>query len=338
MANLGEPALALVEKLSGGAVASTFAGVESNCAGVSLLLRSFLEARLHIVTNREAYPRGDELPHVAMMLLLVGSRLGGKNDVANGCFDEDICLLAGLDSIPEAESLCSSWSKSEPSDHLKFQNALLGIAAGQRLIEPATMHVFGAKLASGEQAIVAGDQTGKVWPLGQVVESEDEIAVVVRDWQLAWKEATGIMPGVFSGDSVISSMLEQDPGTCLTADPEMQAAHTIGQKELLLALDVLTNGQTGRSGLDLTITIVSCLLLRTWTRWLRGFSDSSVPFLIENFMRRPGRLQLHGDGLMVELERGPLDLIIEMAGYLGNLENVPWIPGGRVRFFSKECR
>jgi len=170
-----------------------------------------------------------------------------------------------------------------------------------------------------------------------VVESEDEIAVVVRDWELIWKEATGIVPSVFSGDPVITSMLEQDPGTPLTADPEMQVAHTIGQEELLLALDVLTSGQTGRSGLDLTIALVSCLLLRTWARWLRGFSDSSVPFLIKNFMRRPGRLQLHGDGLMVELERGPLDLIIEMAGYLGNLENVPWIPGGRVRFFSKEC-
>jgi hypothetical protein len=78
--------------------------------------------------------------------------------------------------------------------------------------------------------------------------------------------------------------------------------------------------------------LVACLLLRLWARWLRQFSSSGVPYLLSNFVRRGGRLRASGNVLTVELERGPLDIVVEMAGYLAELERVPWLGGGSVRF------
>lgn len=335
IASLGEPALALVEKLAGDSTPDSMGDVESGAAGVSLLLRSILDACLPSLVVKEAYPPNSELPHLSMLLLLIGMRLGGNYAVVNDRVDEGLCLLAGLGQPVKPEALRACWSDCEPSDHVRFQKTFLGMMAGQRLIQPETMHVFGVELATGVRGLVAGDASGGVWPLGRVIETEAEIAGVVRDWKMAWKEAAGIEPRLVAGDPVISSMLGREELVSLATDQEVQAAHNSGQADLLSAMNILEQGQTGRPDLDLTIAIVTCLLLRIWARWLRGFSTSSVSFLVEKFMRRPGRLRLYRDGLVVELERGPLDIVIEMAGYLCELDQVPWIPGGRVRFLLR---
>ncbi len=41
---------------------------------------------------------------------------------------------------------------------------------------------------------------------------------------------------------------------------------------------------------DLTITLTAIALLRLWARWLRQFGDSSVPYVLKNFVRRAGRI------------------------------------------------
>jgi hypothetical protein len=78
--------------------------------------------------------------------------------------------------------------------------------------------------------------------------------------------------------------------------------------------------------------LVAFSLLRLWSRWLRQFSESSVPYLLDQFIRRPGRLSASPAGVWVELEPRPLDIVIEMAGYLTPLEGVPWLGGRTVHF------
>ena len=75
---------------------------------------------------------------------------------------------------------------------------------------------------------------------------------------------------------------------------------------------------------------IACL--RLWARWLRQFSFSSAPYLLQHFVRRPGRVTVDVDELLIELEPRPLDMVIEMAGYTSELEQVPWLGGRRVRF------
>ena len=73
-------------------------------------------------------------------------------------------------------------------------------------------------------------------------------------------------------------------------------------------------------------------LLRLWARWLRGFAEASVPFLLENFIQRPGSLSITPIEIRVEMERRSLDIVLEMADYLAPIENISWLGGRRLTF------
>ncbi len=334
LSRLGEPALELLEKLSG--ESKTTAAVrkfESDCAGLSLLLRPMLDIRLHLLADEVAYPPKSDLSRPMILFLLLALRVGAESAVKNGCLDAGLSLLAGLDEAPGLDAIRGWGTDLYAADHMAFQAALLKVAAGQGLLQPTAMHVFRIELSDGRRALVAGDESATLWPLGRVVRTDAETETAVRDWQAAWEDATGIRPRVISADSSLSTIIARmSEGPGFPADEETQATYDNGRKALGEALEVLKHGETGDANLDLTVTIVVCLLLRVWARWLRSFSTSSVPFLIENFVSRRGRIAVQPDGLVVELERRPLDIIVEMAGYLSDLDHVPWLPGGCVKF------
>ncbi len=80
--------------------------------------------------------------------------------------------------------------------------------------------------------------------------------------------------------------------------------------------------------LDFTVSS----LLRAWARWLPGLSGSSVPFLLEKFIRRSGTLYLYADRIDVTLSPGQLDAILKMAGYLSDSPVTSWLGNRFVRF------
>jgi hypothetical protein len=104
---------------------------------------------------------------------------------------------------------------------------------------------------------------------------------------------------------------------------------------LRAALESLAEGGVGDAHADRAIAMMSIAVLRHWARWLRRFSDSSTPFLLEEMIRRPGRVFIDARGIAVELAQRPLDLVLEMAGYLGEIDAVPWLGGRRVRFLEQ---
>ena len=77
---------------------------------------------------------------------------------------------------------------------------------------------------------------------------------------------------------------------------------------------------------DLGVALTAVSLLRLWAAWLRQFSSSSVPYLLSNFIRRPGRVVQTEQGLIVELAPRPMDIVIEMAGYVSafHAHTEPW--------------
>jgi len=246
VAALGEPALALLETLSKSEANQLTDGVETECAGLSLLVRAMLDARLHVMADEDAFPVKSEWPGVVMLFVLVAQRIAGDDTFVGGRLERGLCLLAGIDPAPTSDDLRAVWRVAETADYSNFQKALMRIAEGQRLID-------------------AEDDTGRV----------------IGDCQ----------------------SLEQ--------------------------------GKTGNPNLDQTVAMVTSLLLRMWARWLRGFSASSISFLVENFIRRSGRLYAEKDTLLIELKQGPLDLVMEMAGYFADIERVPWLPGKRIKFLRK---
>jgi hypothetical protein len=361
VAELGAPALEVAAALAGvEEKARAGAWVESSCAGLALLLRAALEVRLHALAAEAGYPPGDtgqfstedgrerftaetqsaqrerggvELTsssappprpprlcgesHFASLLLALGLRLGGEETISpDGLIDEGLCMLAGLRAVegdeprPTREMLSEAWGAAGTEDHARFQSALLGAAAGQRLLSAAEMRISRVRLEGVGEVLIACDETRMVWPLGRVLVGEDgEAEATVAAWLAAWEAATGVRPAVVF-DEVASELRE----------------------ELSAAWRALSHGRLGHAGADLNIFLGACLLLRVWARWLRQFSKSGVPYLLDNFVRRAGRLRAGERGLVVELERGPLDVVVEMAGYLSELERVPWLEGGRVRF------
>jgi hypothetical protein len=336
VARLGEQGTEVLEKLSGVCeLASLTAGVASECAGVSLLLRGALDFRFG-----SFFPGSHQtiLPHPAMLFLSVALRLGGEASVTGGVVDEGLCLISGLDEKVHLDTIAAAWPAE--TDHLHLQTAMFAIAAGRRLFQPDIMHVFCFETV-GAFEIVAGDASGCIWPLGCVVKTKADAEPIILGWLHDWEEATSKQPAVFIDDEQIRAMFAgRQEVDVLPRTEEFQSIHDAGLETLRIAFNLLGAGKLGRPDLDLSLNIIACMLLRMWSSWLHGFSVSSIPFLLENFVRRCGRIYLVRDGLMIELERRPLDVVLEMAGYLEDLENIPWHPRGHVKFQLRgiECQ
>ncbi len=90
------------------------------------------------------------------------------------------------------------------------------------------------------------------------------------------------------------------------------------------ALASLTAGALELPETDPAVARTACCVLRAWARWLRGFADSTVPFLLKNFIRRPGVLVWRDTHVTVRLAPSPFDIVLEMAGYF---DPIPLTPG-----------
>jgi hypothetical protein len=91
-------------------------------------------------------------------------------------------------------------------------------------------------------------------------------------------------------------------------------------------------GQLGVPSADRAVGRVAVALVRRWTRWLKQFASSSPAYVLGQFVRRPGRVVAGETTIRVEISRRPLDLVLEMAGYTADLEEVPWLGRRRLRF------
>lgn len=67
------------------------------------------------------------------------------------------------------------------------------------------------------------------------------------------------------------------------------------------------------------------LTCKQFAHWLRGFGDSSSDFVLEQFVRRPGAISSSNkEYVLVEWPSSAYDVVLEMAGYLDDLDAVPW--------------
>jgi hypothetical protein len=111
-----------------------------------------------------------------------------------------------------------------------------------------------------------------------------------------------------------------DPGLLITTDvpPDWTAALTEAWPSAVPVLPPLI-----LSGVH---------VLRLWARWLRGISNSGVPSLLRNLVRRSGRIEVRSDRILVKMGPLPLDVVLEMAGYLGETPAIPWLGDRRIFF------
>lgn len=325
VARLGDEALELAAKLAGEVKEKPRAaeGILSACAGLSLLFRALLDARLHTLAQEMKYPSREELPRFGALLLALWLRLGGEAASSQERIDEGLYVLAGLKARPTLDNLRDAWADAGEAEHALFQSAMLRVAAGQRLLSANVMHLYRVELEGAGMALIAADETARLWPLGRLLKSEGEVAPTVTGWLDMWEAATGVQPTLVVDESDA------------VGSQELSEVHEAGRESLLAAWQSLRHGRLGLNETDLNLFLTACTLLRIWARWLRRFSSSSVPYLLENFIRRKGKLYEGQEGLLIELESAPLDIVIEMAGYFDELERVPWLEHGRVQFLLR---
>lgn len=65
-------------------------------------------------------------------------------------------------------------------------------------------------------------------------------------------------------------------------------------------------------------------LLRLWAHWLPGVAQSTAPWLLRQLILRRGVLRIDVRGIAVSLAPAPLDVVLEMAGYLAPIASLPW--------------
>jgi hypothetical protein len=74
--------------------------------------------------------------------------------------------------------------------------------------------------------------------------------------------------------------------------------------------------------------LVADVVLRAWRRWLGALGRSSTAYLLAQFVRRPGQVEIEPGRVLVTLAARPLDVVLEQAGYLIPLRDVGLL-GGR---------
>ena len=81
-----------------------------------------------------------------------------------------------------------------------------------------------------------------------------------------------------------------------------------------------------------TLDEIARTLLRSWARWLPGLKEASAGFLLARCLRRGGAVRVSDSHIAVTLDPAPLDVVLQMAGYLQPIAAVPWRDGRAVSF------
>lgn len=139
---------------------------------------------------------------------------------------------------------------------------------------------------------------------------------------------------------VLAGLLPRDrPDHALKLLREMEVQRCESLREKLtasveahgLTLDTELAGRTlGTEPMDDVLGLVASAVLRAWSRWLNRFAASGAPYLARHFLCRHGLVRLTDDEVVVELTAGPLDVVLQLAGYDAPIETVPWLGNRRL--------
>lgn len=324
VADMGAAAAEVVEALlgHGGGFSpradGTPDGVESACAGALLLLRTALDVRLPAVVRYAGYPpSGQPTPFAAFLLALLHRWAGAGGDE----LDAGARLLFPGAPTSRAE-LAAAWQGATADDHRRARLTLGKLLLGQRLLDdPRTLRLDWL----GETGtVLVGDREGTVHLWGRPAVNREELEPLVREWVAAWADLVGAKPTVL----VPAGLAD----LCLDADVRVVApAPGLADPGVFV-------GGLGSAEVDFTLGLYAAGLVRLWARWLKHLGGSSLPYLLEQFIRRRGRVRRDDAGVVVELDPRPLDLVLQMSDYLSPLRAVPWLDGRDVRFVLRGGR
>jgi hypothetical protein len=158
--------------------------------------------------------------------------------------------------------------------------------------------------------------------------AEDELATTMVD------ASQRVLPlGSLDGpDGLRESISAVDPG--LVPDPVpagTEAQASVADGLCSVAAGGMGSGDRQRE-LLLDLLAISCV--QAWARWLPGFADARVAFLLSTVVRRPADVEIDPTEITVYLPSRPYDIVLDLAGYLEPVEAGAALGGRGVRFVT----
>lgn len=317
----------------------------TQCAGVFLLVRAINDLKLprlieesHLVDSAHNY----SLP-VYMSALI--ARLAGLSRDAEFAQDPAIHWLLGRPDASENQlqfefrDVWNDWNENSLQAIEGINTTLARNVAGLRLLSGAEWFVYKIQNQNGQyqpwmpvedQAgaekehtsilLMVGNANGNVWPMVQsagVSNSNGELDS--KPFIKHFTNVTGV-----SSDAIVT----QDS----LFNPEQQQVYQQGVIKLCDSLNAVKEFSVGGQSADISLSLCAITVLRAWARWLPRMSTASIDYLVSNFIRREGALDISDEVISVELEPAPLDIVTEMAGYFEDIENIHWLGGRTMRF------
>lgn len=286
--------------------------IDTQYAGVFLLLRAILDARLPFLANQVLDPS----TNACMLWAALGLFWSGVNVSKDGLLDEAITCFAGLPESISYQQFLQYLSNDSAEKHTRFQIEFIHTLINQRAVQPTAFNAYRVQLVQ-RKALVIADHSG-VWLFGQILSSSDHEKSLLDQWSGQWHQVTG------------------EPLSLACSDIKNQ--HHAISGDFLNAFTLIENENLETAQLNFSIAMTANLLLRAWARWLRQFAESSSQYLLENFIRTPGKIFVLSDEIRIELQPISLGIVLEMSGYLSDLEPVPWLGNRTVRFQTGSTR
>ncbi len=287
----------------------------SPVAGTLLLLRAANDLGLARLAHASL---GQSEQSREMLLIASALRMGGRGSLsASGEVDPALRCFAGMEDPVFLTDLKSWWSRLKDERLLSFQTNLLGILLQRHEIDRSGFCVHCAPMPElGQAAVLVGDVCGRHWVRGELPGSSVDLAERLQFWRNEWTTLGG----------------ESSPAMTISTGRETDEEARQRQEGLEAALASLAGPSLGMPLVDLSIALAANSALRLWAKWLRGFEDTTTPYLLREWVRRGGWISEGPVRFAVRLERRPLDIVLERAGYFGTLDHVPWFRGKRVTF------
>lgn len=278
-------------------------GIVTAAAGAFLLLRAVKDLRLPAVTHRVGFP-ANGTQGAGWLLAALASRWAGLPLGPNP--DLGLLALAGIDAPFNREAFRVAWADDGGHRARGYQVALARTLFGHRMFSDPTRLAVTVVPYPGGWAAFAGEESSQVWPFATPIGSPDDpLEEWIETWRAEW-------------EAILGGPVEVTRG----AAPSTLSA----------AIETLAVDSTGEPYADLTLAAVAQVTLRTWARWLPRLDRASTPYLLAQFVRRPGRIFRERNGWLVELDPRPLDVALQVSGYLDPIEPLPGTAGPVIQF------
>ncbi len=289
--------------------------IDTPNAGLFHLFRGILDSRLYADAKRERYPGYTDAHHPGDFLHLIAMTLAGP-----AFADSALALFGCLEQARSISDTVHRWSTVSDCEHADFQRTLLQSCLENGLIDGSRLDLWRITLRGGESGLVAGSSTPAIGFVIGRADKDSTAAQQARELYEHWAGAAGSPPAM-----VICNCEGEDwPDAATPPDEAHETARRWIEKSMkhwgpppMLGLHT---GVTARAAASIAIA--------AWSRWLKGVSGSGPGFMMRNFLRQPGRVRLiPGERIDVEIHPGPMDVVLELSGYLEPIEAIPWLDG-----------